>query len=145
MARKSHKKKSGRVAVRIALVCGLVGAGAGLLTAVPVIVNMSGAVSAGEGEFVRKGWIAAFVVALVAGGLGALCGWILGGVGARLTDLLLATSKPVAAAPRCACAAGDDEITALGRSLHWPTARRAAAAAERGRRWPRWTRWDGGA
>jgi hypothetical protein len=119
----AHKagRSSGRLGLGVAVACGALAFGAGLGTSISVIANISAAVDPNETEFLRKGWIAALVVGLVAGGVGALVGWILGGrIAQRLTDLGLAVAKlgrgGTAVKVRFG---GNDEISSLGRSLQY--------------------------
>lgn len=117
MARKG--KSSGKIALKLALVMGVVCLLGGLIAAVAVITNLSPAVS--DGDSVKKAWLVGLLLAAVVGALGAVAGWVVGGqFGTRLTDLGLAVSKLGRGGTEVKVrSSGDDEIGALGRGLQF--------------------------
>lgn len=117
MARKGSKS-SGNLARNLALAMAGIGFLAGLLVAVAVVQNLSGSA---DPEATSRAWKVAFGMVALAAVLCALGAWILGGrLGSRITDIGLAVGKLGRAGSEVRVrASGNDEITALGRSVQY--------------------------
>lgn len=120
MSRRSEKS-TGRLGVRLALVCGgasLVGAG---VLVVLLVQTFASYVPGEHAGVVRQGWLFGALVALVVAGGVALAAYLQGGqIRSRLTDLGLGVSKLGRTGGEVRIrVAGNDEITSLGRALQY--------------------------
>ncbi|MGE3174369.1 MAG: PP2C family protein-serine/threonine phosphatase [Planctomycetota bacterium] len=120
MARKSSRS-TGKLATRFAVAFGAACLLTGLAAALVVLGNLSSAIAPKDDDILKKGQIAAIVLPLVLGVIGALVGRVLAAkVGSRLTDLGLAVSKLGRGGTEVRVrVSGDDEVAALGRSLQY--------------------------
>ncbi|MFM1873441.1 MAG: hypothetical protein RL398_2863 [Planctomycetota bacterium] len=119
MARKGTSSSRGKLARSLALGVGAAGLVGGLLVAVGVVQNLGGAV--GDAAVVSRGWTIALSLAGLAGAIGAITGWVLGGrIASRITDVSLGVSKLGRGGGEVRVrVAGDDEVAALGRSVQF--------------------------
>ena len=136
MARKSSRssRKSGRLALRLAVACGIAGfIGAGLTMVASIRILSAGL--AADSELLPRAWMSGLVVALVATGIVAGVAWAQGGgLGARLVELGLAVSKMGRTGSEARVRlSGNDEITDLGRAIQYLGSDLEAVAAERAR------------
>jgi len=120
MARKTGNRTSGKIATRVAIPCAILAFFVGLITGTFVVVNMAAAAGPGA-DIQQRGWSVALAMAFLSGVGGGGLGWVIGGkVGSRLTDLGLAVSKLGRGGTEVRVRfSGNDEISALGRSLQY--------------------------
>lgn len=118
MARKGSKS-SGKLARNLALGTALAGLIGGILLAVALVSNLSGAIA--DPDALRRGWTIGLSLALLAAGIAGAAGLVLGGrIGSRITDVGLAVSKLGRGGMEVKVrVAGDDEVGALGRAVQY--------------------------
>ncbi|MCC6783608.1 MAG: SpoIIE family protein phosphatase [Planctomycetes bacterium] len=117
---KRGSKSTGRLALRLAIVCGLAAA----LGAMLIVALM--------GPDDRRQWLFGALLSLVVGAVVALVAWSLGtSIGGRLTDLGLAVSKLGRGGTEVRVRnSGNDEVTALGRAVQYLATDLASMFAE---------------
>ena len=110
-----------KIALRLALPCGVIGLLAGLLATMVVVRAIAPGVPEKNADAIDQGWILGAVIAALAAGGGAIVGFVSGSrLSARITDLGLAVSKLGRGGTEVRVrSAGSDEIAALGRSLQY--------------------------
>lgn len=118
MARKGSKSH-GKLARNLAIGCGVAGLGGGLMLAVALVQNLSGGIS--DPDLLSRGWLVGVLLALLVGVVTAIAGWVLGGkLATRITDVGLAVGKVGRGGSEVKVRiGGDDEVTALGRSIQY--------------------------
>lgn len=115
----SRSSRSGKLALKVALIAGGVGFVASMIVGV-IVVNKLGVHVEGEGaaDLVSQTYMVAFFMALVAGAtVGGAAFGVASGIAARLVDVSLAVSKMGRGTPAHVRVTGNDEISVLGRAL----------------------------
>jgi Stage II sporulation protein E (SpoIIE) len=115
----SRKSRSGKMALKIAIIAGGAGFAVSMLVGVIVVGKLGGHVEGkGAQDIVSQTHLVSFFMALVAGvAVGGTTFGVASGVASRLVDLSLAVSKMGRGTPTHVRVSGNDEIAVLGRAL----------------------------
>ena len=116
MTQRSRRTRTGKLAVKLALISSLAGFAVCASVAVIIVGRLEGTVE--DPEYLRQTYVISLVLAFVAGGVvGGVVFGVASGIGSRLTDLSLAVSKMGRGTPTQVRVTGSDEATILGRAV----------------------------
>jgi len=128
----SRRRRSGKLATKLVLVCSVTAVVATGLTVVAVSQTLSSAIASQHSDIVTRGWLLGGILVVVSGCVVGLAAYLQGAaIGSRLTDLGLGLAKIGRGSAEVRVRfSGDDEIGKLGRALQYLSSDLTAMARE---------------